>query len=105
MRAHWSQRLILGLLFSLVLGIGSACATPASRVYVRIGPPAPVVEVRSVAPGPHFVWIAGYHRWDGRRYLWVPGRWAAPPRARAVWVPGRWVHERRGWYFMDGHWR
>jgi len=42
MRAHWSQRLILGLLFSLVLGIGSACATTTSRVYVRVGPPAPV---------------------------------------------------------------
>ena len=49
MRAHWSQRLILGLLFSLVLGIGSVCATTTSRVYVRVVPPAPVVEVRSVA--------------------------------------------------------
>jgi hypothetical protein len=105
MRAGWSHRLILGLLFSLVLGIGSACAAPRGRVFVRVGPPAPIVEVRAVAPGPHFVWIAGYHRWDGRAYAWVPGRWAAPPRARAVWVPGRWVHERRGWYFVDGHWR
>ena len=105
MRAQWLQRLIFGLLFSLVLCIGSACAAPRSSVYIRVGPPAPVVEVRSVAPGPRFVWIAGSQRWDGRRYVWVPGRWTAPPRARAVWVPGRWVHERRGWYFMDGHWR
>ena len=34
------------------------------RVYVPAPPPAPVVEVVGVAPSPHHVWIAGYHRWD-----------------------------------------
>jgi hypothetical protein len=86
-----------------------APAPPASagtRVYVRIGPPAPIVETRTVAPGPRHVWVAGYHRWDGRAYVWVPGRWELPPSHRAAWVPGHWVHHRRnGWYWVEGHWR
>lgn len=104
MRARWFHRLAFDLFFTLVLGVASAWAAPHGRLYVSVGPPAPIVEVRVAAPGPHFVWIPGYHRWDGRAYAWVPGWWAAPPRVRAVWVPGRWVHERRGWDFVDGHW-
>jgi hypothetical protein len=94
--------------FAAVLLSTVLSAIPASastRVYVRVGPPAPIVEVRPVAPGPRYVWVNGYHRWDGRAYVWVPGKWAVPPRARAVWVPGRWVHEKRGYYWVDGHWR
>jgi WXXGXW repeat (2 copies) len=78
----------------------------AARVYVRIGPPAPIVETRIVAPSRRHVWIAGYHRWDGQAYVWVPGRWELPPAHRRAWVRGHWVHERRnGWYWVDGHWR
>jgi WXXGXW repeat (2 copies) len=82
-----------------------ACATAGPRVYVRVGPPRAVAEVRTVAPGPGYVWVAGYHRWDGRAYVWVPGVWLAPPRPRAVWVAHHWVHDRHGWYFVEGHWR
>ncbi len=86
-----------------------APALPAdanTRIYVRIAPPAPIVETRVVAPGPRHVWIAGYHRWDGRAYVWVPGRWDLPPAGRSVWVPGHWVrHRRNGWYWVEGHWR
>ena len=85
----------------------SACTTaaPYGRVYVRVGPPAPIFETRVVAPGPGYVWIEGYHSWDGRAYVWVPGRWDRAPRARAVWVPARWAHDRHGWYLVQGHWR
>ena len=83
-----------------------ASAAPSSRVYVRVGPPAPIVETRVVAPGPGDVWIAGYHTWDGRAYVWRPGRWDRAPRAHARWVPARWVHDgRHGWYLVNGHWR
>jgi len=83
-----------------------APAGAAGRVYVRIGPPAPIVETRVVAPSRRHVWIAGYHRWDGNAYVWVPGRWELPPAHRRAWVRGHWVHERRnGWYWVDGHWR
>jgi len=83
-----------------------APAGAAARVYVRIGPPAPIVETRVVAPSRRHVWVAGYHRWDGNAYVWVPGRWELPPAHRRAWVRGHWVHERRnGWYWVDGHWR
>ena len=103
MRARTSLSILFGLLLTILALPG--CASAGTRLYVRTGPPARIVEVRPVAPGPRYVWIDGYHRWDGRGYVWVPGRWAAPPRARAAWVPGRWAHDRRGWYFVEGHWR
>ncbi|MFN8061158.1 MAG: hypothetical protein U0Q12_18505 [Vicinamibacterales bacterium] len=81
------------------------CASAAPRVYVRVAPPAPIVEVRGVAPGPGFVWVAGYHRWSGSAYVWVPGRWVPPARPRASWVPGHWARDRRGWFWVDGRWR
>ncbi len=75
------------------------------RVYVPFAPPPPPVEVVGVAPSPRHVWIAGYHRWDGRAYVWVPGHWVVRPRPRAHWVPGHWAHHRRGYYWIDGRWR
>jgi hypothetical protein len=100
-------RFIRGVFGAVLLStmLSAIPANASTRVYVRVGPPAPVVEVRPVAPGPRYVWVNGYHRWDGRAYVWVPGRWAVPPRVNSVWVPGRWVHERRGYYWVDGHWR
>jgi WXXGXW repeat (2 copies) len=90
---------------TVVLFAAPACASPRGRVYVRIGPPAPVVERAVVAPGPGYVWLPGYYRWDGRAYVWVPGRHVLPPRPRAVWVPGHWAQERRGWFWVEGRWR
>ena len=98
-------RVLSAAVLTLLLSTTGASAAPARPVYVRVGPPAAVAEVAPCAPGPRYVWIAGYQRWNGRAYVWVPGRWAMPPRARAAWVPARWVHERRGWYFVEGHWR
>lgn len=77
----------------------------AGEVVVNIRPPAAIVETRGPAPGPGFVWIAGYHRWDGRAYAWVPGRWERPPRPHAVWVAHRWVKRGHGWVLIEGHWR
>jgi YXWGXW repeat-containing protein len=93
------------LLLSATLATSPACAASRSRVYVRGGPPAPIVDTRIVAPGPGYVWIPGYHRWSGSAYVWVPGRWDRPPRAQLRWAPGHWAHDRRGWYFVEGHWR
>jgi hypothetical protein len=94
------------VLVTATLAVSSACAAPRGRLYVRVGPPAPIVEARVVAPGPGYVWIPGYHSWDGRAYVWVPGRYERAPRANARWVPARWVREgRHGWYLVEGHWR
>lgn len=77
----------------------------AARVYVSVAPPAPIAEVRVVAPGPGYVWVGGFHRWDGKAYAWVPGRWALPPHGHAAWVAGHWKHHAHGWYWVDGHWK
>jgi hypothetical protein len=97
-------RLILGAaVFAAVLAL--APAAEAARVYVSVAPPVPVVEVQPVAPGPHHVWVAGYHRWDGNAYVWVPGTWVVPPHHYTVWVPGHWTHNHHGHYWVAGHWR
>ena len=100
------RRTLAGLLLlAATVAVSPACASPQGHVYVRVGPPAPVVETRIVAPGPGYVWVPGYHVWNGSAYVWRPGRWNRAPRPRAVWVPARWVHEQRGWYLVEGHWR
>lgn len=96
------HKLLLVSVMGFGLGLG---ASPAAEVVVRVGPPAPIVERRLVRPGPGYVWIAGYHRWEGRAYVWVPGRWELPPRRRAVWVAPRWQRRHDGYYFREGHWR
>ena len=107
MRSAGKQSWIAGVTLSVMLLAGTAaCAAPArGRVYVAVGPPARVVEARGIAPGPGYVWVEGYHRWTGREYVWVPGRWDRAPRPRAVWVPGHWAQDRHGYYWVDGHWR
>jgi hypothetical protein len=76
-------------LLVVICGVTLCVGAASAQVVVRMGPPPPVVVER---PGralhAGWVWIPGYYRWNGRRYIWMPGRWAAPPRPRAIWVPG-----------------
>ncbi len=88
--------------------LGAAALAPIAghaQVYVRVGPPRPIIERRPPPPQPGWAWRAGYHRWDGVRYVWVPGEYVAPPRPRAVWIDGGWVHGPRGYYWREGRWR
>ena len=105
MRTRVAVPVLSAVFFGVVLFATSACAAPRGRVYVHARPPAAFVEVRGERPGPRHVWTGGHQRWTGRGYVWAPGVWVIPPRPYAVRVPARWVHERRGWYFVDGHWR
>ncbi len=77
----------------------------AADVVIRVAPPRPLVERRIPAPGPGYVWTQGYHRWDGRAYVWVPGAWVQAPRPHARWVAHRWVRRNGGWVMVEGHWR
>ena len=85
----------------LVAGIAQA------QVVVRIGPPERPHEV--IPPPPHehpgWAWHSGYHRWDGNRYVWVPGYYVEPPHAHARWVDGHWDHHGGGYVWVEGHWR
>lgn len=105
MRIMRISRSFINAAVGALLFVTAACATPSGRVYLRVGPPAPIVERRIEAPGPGYIWQPGYYRWDGREYRWVPGRYELAPRPRATWVPGHWAHDRGGWYWIDGRWR
>ena len=84
----------------------TACMSAGGRMYLRVGPPAPIVEARIVQPGPGYVWLPGHYFWNGFEYVWRPGVWVRPPRGRAVWAPGHWVNEgRRGYFWVEGRWR
>lgn len=95
------------IVMTLLLGLSLAPMASMAEVgiAVRVGPPAPIVEHYGPPPHPGYVWVAGYQRWDGARYIWAPGYWTARPRPRAVWVPHHWVHRRGGWVLIPGHWR
>jgi hypothetical protein len=98
MRRWLSTAVLAG---TLALGAASA------QVYARIGPPpAPPREYVPVRPGPRYVWVGGFQRWDGARYVYVPGRWVLPPQPYYHrWVPGHWRETGRGWVWVEGHWR
>ena len=95
------RRTLIAVVFTGTLALNAF----AADVFVRIGPPRPVVERRLAAPSRDHVWVGGYHRWDGNAYVWTPGRWEMPPRRRARWVPHHWVHRKGGWVLVEGHWR
>jgi len=76
-----------------------------AQVSIRIGPPPVVVERPGPPPDRGYVWIGGYQRWDGGRYVWVPGHYERPPHPGAHWVAHRYVHHHDGWVFQEGHWR
>ena len=90
-----------------ICGLMLATTLAAAQV-VRIGPPPPrPTEVVPAPPPAHsdLVWISGYHRWDGRRYVWVGGHYAGPPHPGASWVPGEWRPEMGGHVWHEGYWR
>ncbi len=63
------QRILIALC-GIILTAGAANA----QVVIHAGPPPPVIVER---PGPPlhagWVWVSGYYRWNGARYVWVPG--------------------------------
>ena len=85
--------------------LGLALQVASGQVMVKERPPRAVSERRPPRPGSDFVWVGGYQRWDGRRYVWMPGKWERPPSRGARWVPPKWDHRGGGWMFVDGRWR
>ncbi len=95
------KKIVLSALLAFFLAPVAAMA----QVVVRVEPPPPVVERHNRPPHEGWVWIDGYHRWDGHRYVWVHGHWARPPHPGAVWEAHRWEHRGDGWVLVEGHWR
>lgn len=97
--------LLAALAFAAFLPAACVVGPPPGTVYASFAPPAAVVEVTGVAPGPNYVWIPGHHVWRGGTYVWDPGRYERVPHHGARWVHGEWRHHERGWYWTDGHWK
>jgi WXXGXW repeat (2 copies) len=76
------------------------------EVFASEEPPAPIVEVVPVAPGPEFFWIGGHWSWN-RGWVWTRGHYDRHPHfhAGAGWEPGRWDRRGNGWAWHEGHWR
>ena len=94
------KKIAVFVLFSSLVPLASQ-----AQVAIRIGPPPPVVEHYGPPPRPGYAWQGGYHRWDGRRYVWTQGHWGRPPRPGAVWVPGNYDRWRGGYRYHRGYWR
>ena len=94
----------------LLIAVGAlllSAGVVQAQVNIRIGPPPPRREVIPVRPygHPDWAWRPGYQRWDGNRYVWAPGAYAAPPRPHARWYPGRYYQRRGRWSWREGYWR
>lgn len=98
------RKQLLTAAIATVLGFATVAG---AQVFVRIGPPPRHHEMIPPPPPEHrdWAWHAGYNRWDGHRYVWVPGEYVAPPRPHARWVPGHWRNTPRGYVWVEGHWR
>ena len=83
-------------------GAGVAPLAGASTV-IPLAPPAVRLEHPGRPPATGYLWIAGYWRWSGARYDWVPGRWMAP-RPGHVWVSHVWLRDGDGWRQDGGRW-
>ncbi|HUA08511.1 MAG TPA: hypothetical protein VMA98_04500 [Candidatus Acidoferrales bacterium] len=90
---------------ALVACIGVTAGTASAQGYgPRHAPPPPRYERHGRAPGRGYVWIGGYQHWNGRAYVWVPGRWARPPRPGQRWYPGRYVSRGGIYVWINGYW-
>jgi WXXGXW repeat (2 copies) len=98
------------LVVSVILACSvSACVVaPPPRAHARsvvdidVSPPPPRVVVEP-APRRGYVWAPGYWQWDGRRHVWVEGRWIRERRGEH-WVPAHWEDHGGRWHFEEGHW-
>jgi hypothetical protein len=91
---------LLGL--AAFIGLGSSVAS--AQPWPHYGPPPPRYEYHGHAPYRGAVWVGGYHRWYGGRYVWVAGHWAHPPHYGAVWYPGHYANRGGVYIWIGGHW-
>lgn len=74
-------------------------------VFIARRPPPAREEVIVARPSPEHLWIKGHWGLRNGEFEWIGGRWVRPEPGFHAWVDGRWEHDRRGWVFVEGHWR
>jgi hypothetical protein len=67
-------------------------------------PPPPQPETEPPSPGVEYVWVGGYHRWNGRGYAWVGGRYEHRPHPDAHWRGAHWDARGSAHVWVDGSW-
>ena len=115
-KSGWLFSLALGSVSGLLVGgcyveaqTGAEVAVPppTAEVVVEAPPPPPPVVVEAPPPPPPqpgFIYVQGYHRWDGRVYVWERGHYERPPRPNARFVPAHWEARGRGKVWMNARW-
>jgi hypothetical protein len=68
--------------------------------------PAPQAETVPPSPGLEFMWVGGYHRYDGptHRYVWVGGRYERRPHPGAQWKAAHWEPRGHQHVWIEGNW-
>ncbi|KQV86223.1 hypothetical protein ASD15_29545 [Massilia sp. Root351] len=100
------KKLLIAAAMAAALGGGVAVPSFADVIVVRTAPPPPRHEsVPEARRG--YTWVAGHWDWNGRRNVWVKGKWVRDRNGYVyrptVWEErdGRWVVERGGWHRGD----
>ena len=78
--------------------------SPQSQATYLPPPPASLeAGPSSPSPGRTSSGRPGYWSWQGSRYVWRPGFWAAV-QPNWVWMPAHYVWTPGGYLFVDGYW-
>lgn len=79
---------------------------PAPQVVIVEAPPSPPprIVVRPQPPCVGAIWVAGYWRYTGARFVWVRGHWI-PPRHGYHFVQPRWHVHAGHHYYTPGYFR
>jgi hypothetical protein len=77
--------------------------TQPPPIEVDWAPPPMLVEPPPPPPEPTYIWTGGYWGWHGR-WVWVHGRWAAPPRPGYRWQQPYYDHRGGHIVFVGGFW-
>ncbi len=86
---------------------GQASAGVQTEVVVQgeaPAPPPPQAETVPPSPGVEYLWVGGYHRWDGHAYVWVGGRYEHRPHPGAEWHAAHWEPRGSGHAWVEGNW-
>jgi hypothetical protein len=108
-----SSKRTIALAVALTVLVSVLAFAPAASAYTRVGvrvyAPFPALrhERVLVRPGPRYVWVPGYWRWEPyrRHYVWIAGAYVIPPHPRAIWVAPRVVYRYHHPYYYGGYWR
>jgi hypothetical protein len=91
------------LICVLVLLTGMSM-TASAQIYVKLRPSRPVI-VRTVSPGPQYIWVQDEWEPNGVVYRYSGGHWVIPPQKGVKWKKGHWKkYPKSGYLWVPGKW-